>query len=107
MQDVRDIGVTAQELKEAQSYFTGHFPLSLETPRALCRQVLTIDLHDLGPDYLSLYCDRIRGVTLEAAKQAASRHLKPEHLVTLVVGPAAQCRESLEKLGKVELLEDT
>ncbi len=107
IQNIRDNGVTAQELQEAQSYYTGHFPLSLETPRALCRQVLTIDLHDLGLDYLKLYCDRILGVTQEAAREAAHHHLKPENLVTLVVGPASQCRESLEKLGPVEILEDS
>ncbi len=106
IRDVRDNGVTAQELQEAQSYYTGHFPLSLETPRALCRQVLTIDLYDLGLDYLMLYCDRIRGVTLQATRQATHHHLKPEHLVTLVVGPAARCREALAELGPVELLED-
>ncbi len=103
---VRDEGVTAQELVEAQSYYTGHFPLGLETPRALCRRVLSLDLYDLGLDYLKFYCERIRRVTLEAARQAARRHLKPEALVTLVVGPAARCREDLARLGPVELLED-
>lgn len=107
IQKVRDEGVTAQELEEARSYYVGHFPLGLETPRALCRQVLTIDLHDLGLDYLKFYCERLRRVTLETARRAAQTHLKPESLVTLVVGPAAQCRETLDKLGPVELLEDS
>lgn len=106
IQEVRQNGVTALELEEAQSYYVGHFPLGLETPRALCRRVLSIDLHDLGPDYLKFYCDRIRGVTPEAARLAALTHLKPEALVTLVVGPAAQCREALEELEPVKLLED-
>lgn len=103
---VRDEGVTAQELEEAQSYYVGHFPLGLETPRALCRRVLSIDLYDLGLDYLTHYRDRIRSVTLESARDAARLHLKPEELVILVVGPAAQSREALEELGPVELLEE-
>lgn len=106
IQEVRQNGVTAQELEEAQSYYVGHFPLGLETPRALCRRVLAIDLHDLGLDYLKFYCERIRKVTLEEAQQAARNHLKPENLVTFIVGPAAQCREALAALGPVELLED-
>jgi zinc protease len=106
IENVRHDGVTAQELADSQSYYTGHFPLGLETPRALCRRVLSIDLYDLGLDYLKFYCERIRGVSLEAARAAAQAHLKPAELVTLVVGPAAQCREALAELGPVKLLED-
>jgi zinc protease len=106
MENVRHQGVTAQELADAQSYYTGHFPLGLETPRALCRRALTIDLYELGLDYLKFYCENIRGVTLEAAGAAAQAHLQPEQLVVLVVGPAARCREALAELGPVKLLED-
>lgn len=101
LQEVQRKGVTPQELAEAQSYYVGHFPLGLETPRALARQVATIDLHDLGRDYLARYCEKIKEVTLEAAREAAGRHLQPEVLVTLVVGPAAKVAPSLAELGPV------
>ena len=104
IQEVRDSGVTAQELAEAQSYYVGHFPLGLETPRALGRQVLSIDLYDLGRDYLKNYCDQIRGVTPQSAAQAARDHLHPETLVTLVMGPAAQYADALRELGPVQIL---
>lgn len=103
---VRDQGVTAQELAEAQSYFVGHFPLGLETPRGIARQVLSIDLYDLSRDYLKGYCDQIRDVTLEASAQAAQTHLHPEDLVTLVMGPAAQCAEALKELGPVQIIHE-
>jgi zinc protease len=106
VQNVRDKGVEAKELSEAQSYYVGHFPLGLETARTLTTQVLSIDLYDLGLDYLSRYCENIQGVTLEAARQVAGSHLQPEALVTLVVGPAARCRASLEELGAVTILEE-
>jgi zinc protease len=103
---VRDQGVTAQELAEAQSYFVGHFPLGLETPRGIARQLLFIDLYDLGRDYLQGYCDQIRGVTLKAAAQAAQAHLYPDDLVTLVMGPAAQYTEALKELGPVQIINE-
>jgi zinc protease len=84
----------------------GHFPLGLETARTLATQVLNIELHDLGLDYLSRYCENIQGVTSEAARQAAQSHLQPESLVTLVVGPAAKCQAALEELGAVTVLEE-
>ncbi len=105
MQSVRENGVSPQELSEAQSYYVGHFPLGLETSRSIATQVLNIDLYDLGLDYLSRYCENIQGVTLEAAQKSARTHLQPEALVTLVVGPAAACRASLEELGAVTTIE--
>ncbi|MCL4503670.1 MAG: insulinase family protein [Deltaproteobacteria bacterium] len=106
IQEVRDNGITSQELAEAQSYFVGHFPLGLETPRGIGRQVLSIDLYDLGRDYLKHYCDEIHNVTLTAAAQSAQIHLHPESLVTLVMGPAAQCVDSLRELGTVQVLDN-
>jgi zinc protease len=106
IQEVSQNGVTSQELAEAQSYYVGHFPLGLETPRGIGRQVLSIDLYDLGRDYLRGYCDEIRSVTLETAAQAAREHLQPSALVTLVMGPAAQCAEALRELGPVQIINE-
>ena len=105
VREVRDRGVTAQELEEARSFHVGHFPLGLETSQGIGRQVITMDLYDLGRDYLKNYCDQIREVTLEAAAQAAQRHLDPEALVTLVMGPASQCPD-LPDLGEVNVVDE-
>jgi zinc protease len=105
IREVQDSGVTAQELADAQSYYMGSYPLRLETTRALARQVVAVDLHNLGRDYLNRYSEAIGAVTLDAVHEAGRRHLHPEALVTLVVGPAAQCREALEGLGRMELID--
>jgi zinc protease len=104
--EVHRHGVLAQELAEAQSYYVGHFPLGLETTRGLGRQVISIDLYDLGTDYLKNYCEQIRRVNLETAAQAAQNHLQPHHLVTLVMGPAAVCADALRDLGPVKILNE-
>jgi zinc protease len=106
IREVRDKGVSPQELAEAQSFYVGHFPLGLETPRAIGRQVLSVDLYDLGRDYLRGYCEQIRNITAESAARTAREHLHPEALVTLVMGPAAECLESLRELGPVEILNE-
>lgn len=104
--EVHQNGVAAQELAEAQSYYVGHFPLGLETSRGIARQAMSIDLYDLGTDYLKRYCDQIRGVTLKTAAAAARDHLQPDNLVTLVLGPAALCAEALQNLGPVKILDE-
>ena len=104
VRDVRDNGVTAQELAEAQSYYVGHFPQGLETARTIAQQVFNLELYDLGLDFLSRYCQEIQGVTLEAAQKSARAHLQPDALTTLVVGPASKCLSALEELGGVTVL---
>jgi zinc protease len=104
MVEVKMNGATASELADAQSYYVGSFPLSLETPGGLAQQLLSIDLHDLGPDYLQLYRERILAVDQSATRAVAQTYLQPEALVTLVVGPADKCASDLEKLGTVTLL---
>jgi zinc protease len=102
MQEVRDGGITAQELAEAQSYYVGHFPLGLETPRGIGSRVVSMDLYNLGRDYLQRYRERLQEVTLASAQEAARKHLHPDSLVALIVGPGAQCAEDLKALGHLE-----
>jgi zinc protease len=104
--EVHQNGVTDQELAEAQSYYVGHFPLGLETSRGIGRQVLSMDLYDLGSDYLKSYCDQIRGVTPKTAAAAARGHLQPGNLVTLVMGPAAVCADALRDIGPLKILNE-
>jgi zinc protease len=106
LRELWDKGVTSQELAEAQSYYVGHFPLGLETPRGIGSRVISMDLYDLGLDYLKGYCDQIRGVTLKSAARAAREHLQPEALVTLVMGPGAQCARELEDLGPLKVVDE-
>ena len=101
VREVREAGVTGEELAEAQSYYIGHFPLGLETPRALARQVLNLGLHDLGLDYLERYRERIARVSLAEVQRVAQLHLQPEKLVTLVVGPGDRIKEPLAEMGPV------
>jgi zinc protease len=111
VQEIKDVmaavkanGATAAELADAQSYFVGSFPLSLETPGGLAQQLLSIDLHNLGNDYLKFYRQRILEVNRAATQAAALKYLRPEDLVTLVVGPAEKCLSSLENIGPVHVM---
>jgi zinc protease len=84
----------------------GHFPLGLETSRGLARQVLSIDLYDLGADYLKNYCEQIRAVDLKAAASAARDHLHPDQLVIFVMGPASHSADGLRNLGELKILDE-
>jgi zinc protease len=106
MTGIKQEGILAEELADAQNYFVGSFPMGLETPSGLARQLVNIDLHNLELDYLRHYRDRIRAVSQAETQACAEAHLHPESLVMLVLGPAAVCRQELEKLGPVTLVKE-
>jgi zinc protease len=78
-------GVTSEELADAKSYLTGHFPLTFETGRQLAAILLDIQLFDLGPEYLTEYLDTIESVTKKDIKRVAQQYLDPEKMIFVVV----------------------
>ena len=51
------------ELSGAQAYMTGSFPLTIETPGAIARQVVNVVFYDLSLDELRTYRQRANAVT--------------------------------------------
>ena len=51
------------ELAGAQAYMTGSFPLTIETPGAIARQVVNVVFYDLSLDELRTYRQRANAVT--------------------------------------------
>jgi zinc protease len=96
-------GVTDKELKDTKSFYTGYFPLQLETPSQIASQILNVELHNLGDDYLTDYRKNINAVTKEDIQRAAQKYLDPKNLKLVVVSKAEQVKASLEPLGNVKV----
>jgi zinc protease len=79
-------GITATELKDAQTYITGSFPLTLTSTDRLAALLMQLRTQDLGIDYLDRRNALINGVTLDDAKRVSARLLNPENLTTVMVG---------------------
>ncbi|MFP3866684.1 MAG: M16 family metallopeptidase [Desulfobacteraceae bacterium] len=107
MTELKQGSITGQELEDAKNFYTGHFPLGLEAPGGIAQQLLQIDLHSLGLDYLKNYCENMQAVPLEKARAASAAHLYPEALVVVVLGPVAVCQADLEALGPVTLVTES
>ncbi len=85
---IRREPVSADELADAQDYLTGSLPLGLESQDGVAHIALDIELYGLGLDYLDRYPAIIRALTREQLREAARRHLHPDHAVIAVAGPA-------------------
>ena len=78
---------------------TGSFPLSIETPGAIARQVVNVVFYDLSLDELRTYRQRANGVTPDDVQRVARNYLDPDRLSIVMVGNAAAFKDQLRKAG--------
>jgi zinc protease len=102
VEKMKDGGITTKELEDAKARYIGGFPLGIETPSQVAGKILTVELYELGRDYLSNYTSSIGKVSLEEVNTVASEFLRSKDLVIVVVGNAELLRDDLKKLGEVE-----
>jgi zinc protease len=87
------------ELSGAQAYMTGSFPLTIETPGAIARQVVNAVFYDLSLDELRTYRQRANAVTPDDVLRAARTYVQPDRLSIVMVGNAAAFKDQLAKTG--------
>jgi zinc protease len=94
------------ELAGAQAYMTGSFPLTIETPGAIARQVVNAVFYDLSLDELRTYRQRANSVTPDDVQRVALRYLQPDRLSIVMVGNATAFKDQLARAGygKYELI---
>jgi zinc protease len=93
------------ELAGAQAYMTGSFPLTIETPGAIARQVLNVIMYDLSLDELRTYRQRANAVTPDDISRVARSYMQPDRLSIVMVGNAVAFKDQLQKAGfKYELI---
>lgn len=84
--DVADNGVEPAELADAKTFLTGSFPLNFTSTDRIAGMLVTMQLHELGIDYLDRRNALIEQVTLEDIERVAGALLMPEALSVVVVG---------------------
>lgn len=80
-------GPTADELDKAKSYLTGSYALRFDSSAKIARQLLAIQIDDLGIDYVEKRNDMIKAVTLDDAKRVAKRLYGTATDTLVLVGP--------------------
>ncbi len=101
---IRDEKITDEELTLARDYLEGVFPIRYETTGAIASALATLVIHDLPADYYDTYRKNIHTVSVDSVIQAATAHLHPSELQTVVVGDAEMIQGSLADSKFGELL---
>ncbi len=74
------------ELDDAKTYLTGSFPLRLTSNDRIAGLLVSMQVNDLGTEYLDQRNSFIEAVTLDDIKRVAARLYDPASLFTVVVG---------------------
>ena len=81
-------GPSEDELRKAKAYLTGSYALRFDASRKIARQLIGIQLDNLGIDYIDTRNDKIEAVTIDDVKRAAKR-LYGGPISVVTVGRAA------------------
>lgn len=100
---LRSVPVPEAELLDAQNYLTGVFSLGLATQDGLLSQFSTVELNELGADYLETYREKVRGVSSADLLETARKYFDSANLQIVVVGDRAQIEEQAGLFGPVEI----
>ena len=79
-------GITEAELDDSKTYLTGSFPLRFSGSGRLAGLLVSIQLEDLGIDYLDRHNELIAAVTRDDVNKLARDLLMPDKLAFVVVG---------------------
>ncbi len=83
-------GPTEKELLAAKKNITGGFALRVDSNSKIIGYIAMIAFYGLPLDYLDKFNDNIKAVTVEQIKDAFSRHVHPDKMVTIMVGGEAE-----------------
>lgn len=79
-------GPTEQELRNAKDYLIGSFALRFDTSTKIAAQLLSLQLDELGIDYIDKRNALIEAVSMDDMKRVAKRLLGSDTLIVTVVG---------------------
>lgn len=79
-------GPTEEELAAAKANLINGFALRVDDNRKILGQIAVLGFYGQPLDSLDTYAARAQAVTLEQVRAAFARHVKPENLITVVVG---------------------
>ena len=83
-------GPTEEQLKAAKQNITGGFALRLDSNSKIAGYLAMIGFYGLPLDYLDTFKAKVNNVTTAQIKDAFSRRVHPETMVTVLVGGKAE-----------------
>ena len=103
-EDMRRENVTAEELSEAQSRVAGGMVMAVQTIAQQAGYRVDGILNDYPIDYYDKYPARIAQVKADEVRDVMRKYVLDDSMTIVVVAPAEQVKQQLEKIGPVEVV---
>jgi len=99
-----EAGPDEEELRRAQAYLAGLFPLSLETHDQVAEKLADVALYGIALEEVTRYRERVHQVTAAECREVACRYFPLERGVIVAVGPARRIASALARFGPVTVV---
>ena len=93
-----------RELGDTKLYTLGNFASDRETPTQVAAQLWSLELHDLSADYYDRFLAAVSKTEADDCVKLAQQTVDPSKLTIVVVGPAAQLKDDLERIAPVTVV---
>jgi zinc protease len=97
---LRDEKPAEQEVADVKAYLLGNLLLQFTTNAGIAAQLLTIERHQLGFQFLEDYRQAVAAVTPEDVQAVARKYLDPQRLVIVAAGAIDPTGEPVQKIGQ-------
>jgi zinc protease len=96
---IRTAPITEAELARAKDSVLNAFIFNFQTPSQILSRVMRYDYYGYPQNFIFQYQKQIAATTIADVQRAAAANLKPENVVTLVVGSSAAINPPLGSLN--------
>lgn len=97
LQEARPL--TEEEFTAAKDALLQEYPSAFETPSGIMGEIMEIVSFDLPNDYLQIFPEKIRAISLDEVRGVAKRWLDMQKLSLLVVGDRKSTEPGLQSIG--------
>lgn len=94
--------ITDIEFNEAVNFYSGYYPMILETPDNVAREIVKVKLYYLPVSYIEDFTKNIKKVTRADILRVARERWHPDNMVFCIVSKASDIEEKLKALGPVK-----
>ncbi|MDJ0845999.1 M16 family metallopeptidase [Crocosphaera sp.] len=97
---IQTTSIASNELDYAKESILNSFVFKFENPGQTLSRLMTYEYYGYPQDFIFDYQKGVKATTIEEVQRVAQDYLKPENIVTLVVGNEQEINPPLSQLGQ-------